>query len=105
MFDVVSKKDLVLTDMEVHTYATTFIDVEVWTRLGTFHGNENERSRWELIKSERVLGKGAGKGTRIRIPNVEMRAQQTRSFYVTGCQRRKPRVQQGVGGRYSLRVK
>ncbi len=85
MFDVVARKDLVLTEVEIHTYATTFLDVEVWTRLGTFQGNENERSRWDLIKSERVLGRGAGKGTRIRIPNVEIRAQKTRSFYITAA--------------------
>ena len=85
MFDVVAMKDLVLTEVQIHTYATTFVDVEVWSRLGTFQGNDNDRSRWELVKTERVLGKGAGKGTRIRVPNVEMRAQKPRSFYITAA--------------------
>jgi M6 family metalloprotease-like protein len=83
MFDVVAKKDLVVTEFAIHSYATTMINVEVWSKLGSFQGSENSSSNWQMIKSDTVLGKGLGQGTHVRIPNIGMNTREVRAFYIT----------------------
>lgn len=83
MFDVVAKTDLVVTEFAIHTYATTMINVEVWSKLGSFQGNENASSNWQMIKADAVLGKGLGQGTNVRIPNIGIKSREVRAFYIT----------------------
>jgi len=63
MFDVVATHDMELKGISFHTSATTSIDMSVYTRAGSYAGNELDESEWTLIGTKDIIGLGGGSPT------------------------------------------
>lgn len=84
MFDVDARHDMELTGIAFHTSATTSIDMSVYTRDGSFEGNEMDESEWTLVETKNVDGQGGGSATYFSFdaPMKLLLEGETRAFYM-----------------------
>ena len=83
---VAGKKDIVLLEMSIHTSSVSSVDVEVWTRPGSYVGHEKNRSAWHRIAKTSVLGRGEGQLTPLpkdAFDPIRIQAGETQGMYVT----------------------
>ena len=83
MFEVWPRDHLILFGMDIHTSAEENMTVEVWTKLGSFQGFENNAAAWTRLLSTGIKGLGRGKPTYLALDSLRLEAMQTRAFYVT----------------------
>ena len=88
MVDCVAINDVeILGISHIHTNTLDTVDVEVYTKVGTYRGSERDESAWTLIATASV--KGSGKGQRTLLPEdlfdtpVTVNAGETQAFYIT----------------------
>eukprot|EP00804_Cyclotella_cryptica_P022681 CCRYP_012488-RA/>CCRYP_012488-RA protein AED:0.03 eAED:0.03 QI:1589/1/1/1/1/1/9/60/937 len=86
-FDVIPKKDLVITSLDFHTDLEQAIEVYVWTRRGSHEGHERDQLAWERVcSSAKVLGQGPYKATPIGpslFQSVKLSSFERVAFYIT----------------------
>eukprot|EP00586_Coscinodiscus_wailesii_P002681 CAMPEP_0172490534 /NCGR_PEP_ID=MMETSP1066-20121228/20996_1 /TAXON_ID=671091 /ORGANISM="Coscinodiscus wailesii, Strain CCMP2513" /LENGTH=521 /DNA_ID=CAMNT_0013259045 /DNA_START=97 /DNA_END=1659 /DNA_ORIENTATION=- len=89
MFDVVAVRRLTITSFDIHTDAYTqndgHVEVEVWTRSGSFVGHHLTSKGWRLIASCRVQAAGVGQYTRIpqsEFMEVKLEPNDRQAFFV-----------------------
>ena len=85
MFNVTAINDITVTCFDANLYAGTTADYEIYYRVGSFVGNENNAAAWTFVGSTTALtSAGNNVPTQIPIPvNVGIPAGQTYAFYVT----------------------
>lgn len=86
MLDLVAEKDIVLLEMSIHTSSTGSVDVEVWTRQGSYRGYEKNRNAWHRIAKTSVKGKGEGHLTPLpkdAFDPIRIQAGDTQALYAT----------------------
>ena len=87
MFDVVAKKDIHIVGIgSIHTTSRGGVDVEVWTKKGTYDGFQRDADAWTLVASTSVPGKGRNKPTPLPhgiMDEIDLDQGETQAFYVT----------------------
>lgn len=83
MFDVLTSRELTVTGFELHTYATSVIDVEIWSKIGSFQSYEELKADWTLVTSQSVVGQGFRQNTLLQLPPLEISADTVVAFYIT----------------------
>lgn len=84
MFDVVATQSITITSFESHLNTSASTDYEIWTRLGTYVGNEDSATGWTKLGAATFNGAGSGAYSPIPITlAVAMSAGQRRAFYLT----------------------
>jgi len=87
IFTVVAKESGVrVLSIDIHTKSTDTVDVEVWTRSGTYDGYTENMNGWVNVARVSVLGQGADSVTSIpqnSFESVDIYPDQIQSFYVT----------------------
>eukprot|EP00521_Asterionellopsis_glacialis_P011760 CAMPEP_0195290620 /NCGR_PEP_ID=MMETSP0707-20130614/6411_1 /TAXON_ID=33640 /ORGANISM="Asterionellopsis glacialis, Strain CCMP134" /LENGTH=850 /DNA_ID=CAMNT_0040350769 /DNA_START=1056 /DNA_END=3608 /DNA_ORIENTATION=+ len=110
MFDVRAKTDILIQNMAIHTYHTTWIDVEVYKlqKADVSHAECSDLpSLWEKVASVRVLGEGKGRPTSLAdLEEMHVRKGSLQAIYVTiigGGLRYTTSGQLGSAGEYTLK--
>jgi len=86
MLDLVAGKDIVLLEMSIHTSSKSNVEVELWTKEGSYRGQEKKRRAWHRIAKTTVQGRGEGHLTPLpkdAFDPIRIQAGQTRALYVT----------------------
>jgi len=87
VFTVTAKQWVKLLGVDIHTnMLNESVEVEIWTRLGSYERHAKNMDGWERIAYAKVIGQGEGVLTSIDYNDfdaVEMLSGQFRSFYVT----------------------
>lgn len=86
MLNLVAEKDIVLLEMSIHTSSTDSVEVEVWTRQGSYRGQEKNRNAWHQIAKTTVQGRGEGHLTPLpedAFDPIRIQAGDTQALYVT----------------------
>ena len=86
MFDIKSKKDLVVRGISVHLASENLVEIEVWTKDSTFNGFEKNPNAWEKLGSFSVKSNGIGIPTELPFDNFTtliVKAQEQKALYVT----------------------
>ena len=88
MYDIVAVNDIEIQGIShIHTNTLDMVDVEVYTKTGSYRGYEKNTPAWKLIATASV--KGSGKGQRTLLPEdlfdapIAVNASNTQAFYVT----------------------
>jgi hypothetical protein len=64
MVDCVAINDVeILGISHIHTNTLDMVDVEVYTKIGTYRGSERDESAWTLVATASVKGSGKGQRT------------------------------------------
>jgi len=93
-FDIKAIRDITVTHFDIHSRAQPSdppMEIEVYTKQGTFLGSEYEESSWEKICCNRPI-QSAGLAKRTRIPkdafsrSIPINAGQLQAFYVTATE-------------------
>jgi hypothetical protein len=84
MFDLMASRDVVVRSFDFYTDAARTDVVEVYTRPGSYSGNEREESGWTLIYSKNVTQMGRNILTKLGDFNtgVEIHAGVIQSFFI-----------------------
>lgn len=99
MFDVLALRGIRVTGFNVHLGATGNVQVEVYTRKGSFRGHETSCSAWNRIANISVVGAGSRKPTELPLDSVDpvfIDRFQVQTFYLTVTH-----TERGSGMRYS----
>lgn len=86
MFDIKAKNDVQITSFEINAEdAGTYINAYVFTKVGSYSGNQNSKDKWKHIQTARVNSAGEGRWTKLpKLPNpIVIKAGRRQSFYVT----------------------
>ena len=88
MFNVHAKRGIVIKALETHIFAEEeMIEIEVWTRTGSYQAQESDSFRWTRIVSTTVFSMGRGYKTLIPESafqtSIIMKEGEVRAFYVT----------------------
>lgn len=82
MFDIVATNTITIDSIDAHPMADT--DIEVYYKVGSFSGSENNAAAWTLVGSAAVTAQAQGTPTPVPLNiNVTIPAGQTYAFYVT----------------------
>eukprot|EP00587_Corethron_hystrix_P001457 CAMPEP_0113319712 /NCGR_PEP_ID=MMETSP0010_2-20120614/13806_1 /TAXON_ID=216773 ORGANISM="Corethron hystrix, Strain 308" /NCGR_SAMPLE_ID=MMETSP0010_2 /ASSEMBLY_ACC=CAM_ASM_000155 /LENGTH=1282 /DNA_ID=CAMNT_0000177339 /DNA_START=108 /DNA_END=3952 /DNA_ORIENTATION=+ /assembly_acc=CAM_ASM_000155 len=68
MFNVLPKKNIRLTDMDIHRFYAVKKVLEIWVRKGSWEEARYDQSKWNLLGRQEIVGGGAGKYTSINDP-------------------------------------
>eukprot|EP00804_Cyclotella_cryptica_P000056 CCRYP_013735-RB/>CCRYP_013735-RB protein AED:0.36 eAED:0.36 QI:497/1/1/1/1/1/4/262/210 len=84
MFDLIASRDVVIRSFDFYTDAMRNATVEVYTRPGSYSGNELVVSGWTLIHSKNVTQMGRNTLTTLGDfdTGVTIRAGSTQSFFI-----------------------
>lgn len=87
MFNVRAERDIIIRSMNIHTTSTGRVQVEVYTRSGSYRAEEYSSRGWVRVAYAIVQGKGAGYATPVPAElfrsAVFMRQGEIRGFYIT----------------------
>ena len=87
MFDIVAKNNVTISNLGIHTYVTEFrLNVQIYTRVGSYRGVENDITQWTLVTNTTVQGQDVGTPTMLAEAfdsPILIRQNQRQSFYVT----------------------
>ena len=87
MFDIVAKNNITISNLGIHTYVTEFrLNVQIYTRVGSYRGVENDITQWTLVTNTTVQGQDVGTPTMLAEAfdsPILIRQNQRQSFYVT----------------------
>ena len=87
MFEIVAKNNITISNLGIHTYVTEFmLNVQIYTRVGSYRGVENDITQWILVTNTTVQGQDVGTPTMLAEafdPPILIRQNQRQSFYVT----------------------
>jgi len=87
MFNVRAEKDIMIRSIDIHTASTGNVEVEVWTRSGSYRSQESSSRGWFLIVDTVVQGRGQGYATPIPeeafASAIDMTQGEIRGWYVT----------------------
>ena len=86
LFDIKAKSDIVIYGLDINLATDTEQAVKVYTRAGSFKGNENEESNWELVLDATVRGNGIDVPTQLLMEGwnpVKVAQGQKQSFYIS----------------------
>ncbi|KAL7535638.1 hypothetical protein ACHAXR_006623 [Thalassiosira sp. AJA248-18] len=86
MFDIVARKNIAIYNMGIHTYLQRDIDLQIYTRVGSYQGAQNDISRWTHVVNTTVRGQGMGNPTMLSgafSDPIFVRRGSRQSFYVT----------------------
>jgi len=86
MWNVVSKKDIVINSLDIHTKAQNKISAKLYSVAGSFIGNERSIESWIKICDTVIDGNGSFKRTKLPpkcFPPVTVRSGDTLGLYLT----------------------
>ena len=86
MFDVVAKKDITITGLEIHTSSEVNEYLEVWTKDGTWQGFHMEPAYWYMVSCQPIVGAGYGTFTEIPSENLDwiyVKGSNVKAIYTT----------------------
>lgn len=86
MFDVHAKDNIIIQSIAFNTPRLDFLKIQLYTREGSYVGNDKDLSKWELIADIAVQGQGLDNPTWIpegAFDPVLVRIKKTQSFYIT----------------------
>ena len=86
MFDVVAKKDITITGLEIHTSSEVNEYLEVWTKDGTWQGFHMEAAYWYMVSCQPIVGAGYGAFTEIPSENLDwiyVKGSNVKAIYTT----------------------
>jgi hypothetical protein len=96
MFEVLPHQNLVVTGFDLHVFDVDAVDIQIYTKDGTFAGSEKQCEDWHLVAAVTVVGRGMDAVTTVTLPqdsSVPLKTDQLQAFYIT--------VSNGRGLRYS----
>ena len=96
MFDVLPQHDLNVTGFDLHLFDTIEVDVQIYTKEGSFSGSENQREDWKLVTEMQVEGKGINIATKVVLGGdnkIILEKDKSHAFYIF--------VSNGTGLRYT----
>ena len=102
MFDIAANRDIAIYNIGIHTYVKRIIEVQVYTRVGSYVNADKDLSQWTHVANTTVRGQGMGGPTLLdNVFNddpIIIRNGQRQAFYVTtnGPWFRASKVPQGV---------
>ena len=86
MYDIVAKKDIEIKGLGFNTYWTEELNVEVWTKVGSYKGNDKKKAVWTQVLSTTVVGAGLGRITMIpsdSFDRIKLKRGQRQAFYIS----------------------
>ena len=86
MFDVRALKTIVVTGFDIHMFDESEVEVNIYTKVGTFVGSEKNCSEWKIVKKDMpVVGAGMGNPTFVDLTSssILMPRGRQQAFYVT----------------------
>ena len=87
MLDLRTRKTIDITSLDIHTVSTNTVNVEVWTRPGSYVGHETDSRGWIKVVDTSVLGQGIGNRTPLPLDAfshpIRVQAGATVAMYVT----------------------
>jgi M6 family metalloprotease-like protein len=86
MFDVLAFRDVFVTSFDLHISLTDEVTVEIYTKMDSYSGREEDCGAWTPVASIKVHGNGRGRPTSLP-PNsfapILLSRYLIRSFYIT----------------------
>lgn len=82
MFDIYSKRDVVVRLLYLHLNKVGPVAVEVWTRTGTHVSFEKKPWLWQRRAIVSVEGRGRGKKTALDLGGIQLNARTRYAFYI-----------------------
>lgn len=86
MYDIVAKRDILIKGLGFNTYRKDSIDVQVWTRRGSYKGNDKQVEKWNSLINTTVVGAGLDQPTMIpsdSFRRIKLKRGQRQAFYIT----------------------
>ena len=86
MFDITTKNDIVIHEIGINTYKKSDVNVQVWTKQGTYQNFDKDISAWTPIANVTVQGQGLNVPTMIPIGSFEpvtIMRRSKQAFYIT----------------------
>lgn len=86
MFDILAKYDMEIKGLGFNTFRTDDVNVQVYTKSGSFEGSDQNIQDWTLVVNTTVVGQGIGVPTMIpedSFERVTVLRSQRQAFYVT----------------------
>lgn len=67
MFNITANKSLKIDSLALNLNTTNTVNVNVYAKVGSYSGSQTNPAAWTLIRSQKVVGKGIGKESRINM--------------------------------------
>lgn len=67
MFNITANKSLKIDSLALNLNTANTVTVNVYAKVGSYAGSQTNAAAWTLIRSQKVVGKGIGKETRINM--------------------------------------
>ena len=84
MFDVIPKSDIVIEGIDIHTSVKSLVNVEIWSKTGTWEGYDRSNAKWTYRGKKTVMGKGPGAKTNVNgFDEIYMKKGRRYALYVT----------------------
>ena len=86
MFNIVAKKDVVISSFKVHTLLKSITDATIYTKTGRWQNYDKDLSAWTKLGTVSIECKGYGQPTIIpdsSMPAVSISQGGTQAFYIT----------------------
>ena len=100
MFDLQAYNDVYISGFDLNVLDEREVQVEMYTKHGTFVGSENDCEAWTLFANVTVIGAGMGRPTSVPIGSfspVLIMANYVQAFYLTLTTSTSMRYTPGVG--------
>jgi hypothetical protein len=82
MFNLRPQTDLVVSGFDVHLSGTMVFDLEIYYKVGSYYGYQQQPEAWTLISSQSVTGAGNNNPTHIDIDGLLLPAGETYGIYI-----------------------
>jgi hypothetical protein len=86
MYDIVAKKDIEIKGLGFNTYWTDQLNVQVWTKKGSYEGSHNKMNDWKPLINVTLAGAGLDRDTMIPTDSfnrIKIKRGQRQSFYIS----------------------
>jgi len=67
MFNITANKSLKIDSLALNLNTSNTVNVNVYAKVGSYVGSQTNSAAWTLIRSQKVVGKGIGKESRINM--------------------------------------
>jgi len=67
MFNITANKSLKIDSLALNLNTTNTVNVNVYAKVGSYVGSQTNPAVWTLIQSQKIVGKGVGKESRINM--------------------------------------
>ena len=85
MYDIVAKQDIEIKSLGFNTYWTDEINVEVWTKTGSYEGSDSDSKDWTPVINVTLVGAGLDRVTMIpsdSFDRIKVKRGQRQAFYI-----------------------